>query len=267
MIRASCSGRRLAACCCVFLALSSLAAGASNQGNQADLDRLRDYLGAMQELRAEFSQQVIGPEEEIIEQASGSVVLSKPGRFRWDYREPYERIIVADGERIWFYEADLEQVTIRRMATGLGDTPAALLTGNESVLEHFNLLDSWTTDGIHWLQLAPLSAEADFSTVEIGFIDNPVFCRHLTGAIPNEQVEHLYSPAAWRTAGESESAVTVETLALESGLVDGLVVDLNRLGQRTRITLSGIDRSPRLVGDEFVFEIPAGVDVIDEDDM
>lgn len=214
-------GRYLAISVIALLAVGAPAYGESNQQNEADMQQLREYLGAMQDLRAEFRQEIIGPGQEIIERASGSVVLSKPGRFRWDYREPYERVIVADGERVWLYEADLQQVTIRRMASGLGDTPAALLTGDEKALEHFKLLGSRSADGLHWLQLAPVSVEADFSTVDLGF-----------------------------ASGELRKIEFVD-----------------RLGQRTRITLSRIDRSPRLDGSEFRFEIPAGVDVIGEDEM
>jgi outer membrane lipoprotein carrier protein len=222
MMRVSRSGRRLAVWCFALLTVTGMAYGSGlDQRNADELEWLRSYLGTMQDLRAEFRQEVIGPEQEIVEYASGSVALRKPGRFRWDYREPYERTIVADGERVWFYEADLEQVTIRRMATGLGDTPAALLTGDEAALEHFELLDSWSADGLQWLQLAPVSAEADFSTIDLGFV-----------------------------AGELQQIEFVD-----------------RLGQRTRVSLSGIDRSPRLVDSDFRFEIPAGVDVISEDDM
>jgi outer membrane lipoprotein carrier protein len=204
-----------------LLSLSGLAGSAPEQSDPDELERLRVYLGAMQDLRAEFRQEVIGPGDEIIEQASGSVALSKPGRFRWNYREPYERIIVADGERVWFYEADLEQVTIRRISAGLGDTPAALLTGDESALENFALLRTWIIDGLHWLQLAPVSAEADFATVDIGFAGDEL-----------QRIEFV-----------------------------------DRLGQRTRLTLTDIDRTPGLADNEFQFEIPPGVDVIGEDDM
>jgi len=206
---------------CALLTLSGLAGSAPEQVDPDEFERLRVYLGAMQDLRAEFSQQVIGPADEIIEQASGSVALSKPGRFRWNYREPYERVIVADGERVWFYEADLEQVTIRRISAGLGDTPAALLTGDVSALENFELLRTWIIDGLHWLQLAPVSAEADFATVDIGFTGDEL-----------QQIEFV-----------------------------------DRLGQRTRLILTDIDRTPRLADNEFQFEIPPGVDVIGEDDM
>ncbi len=214
-------GWRRTTCLLALLALTGLADAGPGSKNEAELQQLQDYLGAIQDLRADFQQEVIGPDQEVIESASGSVALSKPGRFRWDYREPYERVIVADGERIWLYEADLEQVTIRRLASGLGDTPAALLTGDNKALEQFKLLGTRSVDGIDWLQLAPVSPEADFLTVDIGFV-----------------------------AGELQRIEFVD-----------------RLGQRTRIVLSAIDHSPQLEDSEFHFEIPAGVDVIGEDEM
>jgi outer membrane lipoprotein carrier protein len=197
-----------------------MAEGTAEQ-NAAEIEQLRIYLSEIGDLRAEFKQEVIGPEQEILELASGTVILSKPGRFRWNYDQPYERVIVADGERIWLYEADLEQVTIRRMATGLGDTPAALLTGNDEALEQFELLRSWSADNLQWLQLAPISPEADFSTVDLGFDEGEL-----------QQIEFV-----------------------------------DRLGQRTRITLAVIDHSPQITAGEFIFEIPDGVDVIGADDL
>jgi len=215
-------GLRLAACGLGLLVLAGQASGTeSAQHDAAALDRLRSYLAGMQDLRAAFRQEVIGPDQEVIESASGTVVLSKPGRFRWDYREPYKRVIVADGKHVWFYESDLEQVTIRRMAAGLGETPAALLTGDVAALDHFRLLDTWSSDDLRWLRLAPISAEADFSTVDLGF-----------GAGELRQIEFV-----------------------------------DRLGQRTRIVLSAIDRSPLPDDRIFQFKIPDGVDVIGADDM
>ena len=136
-------------------------------------DRLSGYLSGLDNLSADFSQSVLEADSNIeIERASGRVQLSKPGRFRWDYAEPYRRVIVADGEQLWFYEEDLEQVTVRELSAGLGDTPAALLTGDTAALEQFEVLDNWQASGLDWLRLAPKSAEADFALIEIGF-DGP----------------------------------------------------------------------------------------------
>lgn len=204
-----------------MLAVTPVAAADSGQDGDAAFERLRQFLGSIQDLRADFRQEIVGPDQELVEQAAGTVVLSKPGRFRWDYREPYERVIVADGERVWLYEADLEQVTVRRLAAGLGDTPAALLTGNEEALARFDFVGVREQGGIEWLDLAARSVEADFSTVALGFSGDEL-----------QRIEFV-----------------------------------DRLGQRTRVFLSAIDRAPQLTDADFSFEIPDGVDVIDEDDL
>ena len=179
------------------------------------------YLESMDELRAEFLQEIIDVDETVIERASGSVSLKKPGQFRWDYREPYERVIVADGIKVWLYEADLEQVTIRDLNADVDDTPAALLTGSPAALDQFEFVTSWMRGELEWIQLEPKAREADFASVDLGFLKD-------------------------------------ELVQLEF---------IDRLGQRTRIVFSEIDRAPSLAADEFEFEIPEGADVIGTDDI
>ncbi|MDJ0928626.1 MAG: outer membrane lipoprotein chaperone LolA [Gammaproteobacteria bacterium] len=135
------------------------------------IDRVRAYLENVQTLRAEFTQDVIDRDFEIIESATGQLALSRPGRFRWDYLQPFERVIVADGERLWLYEADLDQVTVRPMDAGLGATPAALLTGGVDILEGFEHLGSETIDDRLWVTLGPRSDTADFASIRLGFDD------------------------------------------------------------------------------------------------
>ena len=76
---------------------------------------------------------------------------------------------MSDGERIWLYEADLEQVTVRRFDTGLGETPASLLTGTSDVLEHFNYVESSLADDLEWIQIIPKSPESDFASIILAF--------------------------------------------------------------------------------------------------
>jgi len=141
------------------------AVDSSDQG----LVRLRSYLDEFDSLRADFRQEVINSDMELVEQASGKVLLQKPGRFVWNYEQPYERVIMADGERVWLYEADLEQVTVRRLDTGLGETPASLLTGTADVLDHFEYVESSVADGLEWIQIKPRSPESDFASIILAF--------------------------------------------------------------------------------------------------
>ncbi len=149
----------------LFHLFAPAVAGTTDPG----LARLQGFLDELDTLIADFTQDVVNRDLELVESASGQVVLQKPGRFRWDYREPFERVIVADGERLWLYEADLDQVTVRRLDEGLGETPAALLTGSVDVLETFEFLGSDTEDDLLWVSLGPRSEAGDFDSIRLGF--------------------------------------------------------------------------------------------------
>ena len=149
--------------------VSASALGAPGKPDASGEARLRQFLDSVQVLEGNFRQRVTDSRQEVLEDASGTVVMQRPGRFRWHYRQPFERVIVSDGEKLWLYEADLDQVTVRRLSEGLGDTPAALLTGRESVLEQFRVARSWRDDGLDFVSLVPLSADASFAGVTLGF--------------------------------------------------------------------------------------------------
>jgi outer membrane lipoprotein carrier protein len=151
---------------------------ANDRASDAGVTRLRSFLGTVQGMEGKFHQQVIDSRQQVLEDASGSVVMQRPGRFRWNYETPFERVIVADGDKVWLYEADLDQVIIRRLTSGIGDTPAALLTGKETVLERFTVEKSWMEDGLAMVRLLPRSADTDFAGVTLGF-DGPELRRLL----------------------------------------------------------------------------------------
>lgn len=132
-------------------------------------ERLERFIERVQSMRASFRQVVSTADDEITEEARGQLLLQRPGRFRWNYEQPYERVVLADGEQLWLYEADLEQVTVRPLAAGLGETPAALLTGGRDVLGRFEELSSWSGDDLTWVRLKPRSADSDFDSVAIAF--------------------------------------------------------------------------------------------------
>jgi outer membrane lipoprotein carrier protein len=140
---------------------------------------LRQFLDSVQTFRAPFAQSVFDSRGRTVESSGGEVVMQRPGRFRWDYATPYVRTIVADGERLWLYEADLEQVTVRRLSEGLGDTPAALLTGRDDVLKRFAVQRTWEADGLSWSALRPRTAEGDFAELRLGFRGNVLLALEL----------------------------------------------------------------------------------------
>src|SRR5438093_905380 len=109
----------------VFLALAFASAA------QADsIERFKTFLRASQSARADFEQKVYGRGGKLTQEARGTFVFQRPGKFRWTYAKPVDQLIVGDGQRVWIYDRDLNQVTVRRLSKALGSTPAALLAGS-----------------------------------------------------------------------------------------------------------------------------------------
>ena len=114
---------------------------------------------------------MVYPQGEVIETAQGQFILERPGKFRWDYLNPYPQEIVADGVRIWFYDVDLEQVTVQPQKEALTDTPATLLSGEMLPDEKYQVTDLTSDDGYAWVELIPKDAESNFQSVRFAFDD------------------------------------------------------------------------------------------------
>jgi outer membrane lipoprotein carrier protein len=146
-----------------------LAAVLASAAHADALERFKSFLSGTQTARADFEQRVYGREGKLTQQSQGSFVFSRPGRFRWTYGKPVDQVIVGDGERVWIYDRDLNQVTVRRLSTALGSTPAALLAGSSDVEKAFHLSDAGMRDGLEWLEAKPKDAEAGFERIRMGF--------------------------------------------------------------------------------------------------
>jgi outer membrane lipoprotein carrier protein len=147
-----------------LLCFAGIACGADDS-----VTRVQTYLDSLKTLAADFVQVVRNREGQITSRATGTLSISRPDRFRWDYREPYEQTIVADGRRLWLYDKDLEQVTVRPLESGLGSTPAMLLSGASSVGDGFTA-GSVERDGPWtWCRLVPKDRSSDFERVSLGF--------------------------------------------------------------------------------------------------
>jgi len=146
----------------LFLVLLPAAALASG------VERFQAYLRTTQTARADFEQKVFDREKKLVQQSKGSFSFLRPGRFRWSYAQPYAQLIVGDGARVWIYDEDLNQVTVRAMARALGSTPAALLAGAADVERAFELSDAGSRDGLEWLEAKPREREAGFERIRLG---------------------------------------------------------------------------------------------------
>jgi outer membrane lipoprotein carrier protein len=114
-----------------------------------------------------------------IDEASGVLAIKRPNRFRWDYREPYEQVIVADGSRVWLYDSDLEQVTVRKLDDTLSATPAMLLSGEGNLEDNFTVTETVTDGPIQWVQMEPKRNDTDFKSVRLGFEGTTLRHMHL----------------------------------------------------------------------------------------
>jgi outer membrane lipoprotein carrier protein len=103
---------------------------------------LRAFFAGLETLQADFEQQVVDEDGRLQQSSQGHMWIMRPGRFRWDYEQPYRQQIVADGTRFWSYDEDLEQVTVQAAGEVLTATPAMLLSGEQPLEQVFNLEDA-----------------------------------------------------------------------------------------------------------------------------
>lgn len=136
------------------------------------VQRLNDYVKGTQTLSGSFSQTVFDRNGHKAQEAGGELYFSRPGKFRWVYRKPYEQLIVGDGKNVWLYDVDLEQVTVKKMDQAIGESPAALLAGSNDIGQHFNLKDGGRKNDLEWLEATPKSKEGTFELVRLGFREN-----------------------------------------------------------------------------------------------
>jgi outer membrane lipoprotein carrier protein len=133
------------------------------------LDDLRAFVRDTKTVRAEFVQVTAGKRQQQTQNVQGTLLLSRPGKFRWSTEKPYAQLVVSDGARVWFFDPDLEQVIVRTHAQALGGTPAALLAGDKEVERTFELTALPDDQGLRWLQAKPRDKEAGFTDIKLGF--------------------------------------------------------------------------------------------------
>jgi outer membrane lipoprotein carrier protein len=133
------------------------------------IERFKNFVRSTQSARADFEQNVYARDGKVTQASRGSFVFQRPGRFRWTYAKPVDQLIVGDGERVWIYDRDLNQVTVRRISKALGSTPAALLAGSGDVEKAFELSDAGARDGLEWVEAKPRESDAGFERIRMGF--------------------------------------------------------------------------------------------------
>lgn len=133
------------------------------------IERLDQFMSRTQSARGEFEQRIYDRNRRLVQQSSGTLAFQRPGKFRWSYAKPYPQLIVGDGERIWIYDEDLKQVTVRKLDAALGATPAALLAGDNDAMKAFVLREEGSEAGLEWLSATPRNKETNFERIRMGF--------------------------------------------------------------------------------------------------
>ncbi len=161
--RVSCLMRGISSAICL------LGLWASATAARADaLDTLRDFVRDVKSGRAAFTQTVTSADGAKQKTSSGHFEFARPNRFRFAYTKPFEQLIVSDGQKVWIYDADLNQVTVRKFSQALGATPAALLAG-ASLDASFELAVQPSAEGIDWVLATPRQKDGAFQSMRIGF--------------------------------------------------------------------------------------------------
>jgi len=158
--------RHLAAGVALLLAL--LVATPAQAGAVA---ALREFLAQTKTARGEFTQQVTRGSVQAAPPSSGTFFFKRPGKFRWTYVKPYEQVLVADGERLYLYDKDLNQVTVKKVAAALPASPASILFGGNEFERDFVVSEAGARDGVEWLMALPRARDSQFERIEIGFRD------------------------------------------------------------------------------------------------
>ncbi len=159
----------------ILLLLSLIAAAlplaAASTGG---VERMHAFLEDVHSLKADFVQVVLDSSLKQVKQSNGTLTIKRPGRFRWDYLKPNPEIIVADGKRLWLYDVDLQQVTVKPLNDTLAASPAVLLSGSNDVEKSFSVDDLGEKDGLEWVDLKPKVKDTDFEDVRLGFKDGDI---------------------------------------------------------------------------------------------
>jgi chaperone LolA len=150
----------------LILLFALVLTGAAHAGG---IERLKAFIAGAKTAEADFSQTVTDKSGRVTQRASGKMAFARPGKFRWDYTAPYEQVIVGDGTKLWLYDTDLNQVTVKPLGDVIAGTPAALLAGDNAIEKYFTLKNAGEADGLEWLEAVPKNRDTTFERIRMGF--------------------------------------------------------------------------------------------------
>jgi outer membrane lipoprotein carrier protein len=153
----------------VLLVAASVALAAAPPSPKTGVDYLRRFFAEVNSYSAQFNQVVMDEALTPIQESSGTLLIERPNKFRWDYDAPLKQQIVSDGKQIWVYDKDLRQVTVRSLSGGLGDTPAVLLAGKGRLEDSFSVGSMGAQGNLEWARLQPKRKDGGYEDIRVGF--------------------------------------------------------------------------------------------------
>lgn len=136
------------------------------------LDQFKTFVATTKAARGEFTQRLVRADKsgsnKVSNTATGIFLFARPGKFIWTYQKPYEQVLQSDGEKLYIYDKDLNQVTIRKLGDALGSSPAAILFGSNDLEKNFTLKEGDTKEGMEWLEAVPKAKDTTFDKIKIG---------------------------------------------------------------------------------------------------
>jgi len=159
-----------------LLIVSSISVAFAGNG----INALNQFHANVKSLKADFTQVLLDADSNTVQESSGQVWIERPGLFRWEYNKPYPQIIVADGNRIWIYDPELEQVTVKKESDAIGSAPALVLSGKRPLTDDFVIKELDRNDDFTWVKLTPKKEDTDFSVITVAFNKKDITLLELT---------------------------------------------------------------------------------------
>lgn len=158
-----------------IIALFMLLISAFANADAMAVQKLEGFIARAKNLRADFTQVSLDEAGKVMQSSRGEFYLQQPGKFRWNYKQPYAQQIVSKGSKVWFYDADLEQLIIKKIDESIGDAPTLLLSGRVKLAEKYNITQDSEVVDVVWLKLTPKNIHSSFKYILVGLKDDMLY--------------------------------------------------------------------------------------------
>lgn len=159
--------RNLTVCLMMLLISSSVSAKSARE-------MLEQFLQTTKTMQSTFEQRLFDQRNILLQESSGRFSLKRPGRFYWDYKQPYEQKIISNGKKIWLFDSELDQVTVKAYDQLLAGAPVILLGQNKRLDQEFHVEDQGLKNKLYWVKLTPLKKDGDYSSIEVGMLNDKI---------------------------------------------------------------------------------------------